>query len=99
MPITIVKEKKQQKRTEAVAEALAQLGELVAFQKLSKKVEKGLATPAEKRSYKKAKPRKMWSAAAKRHAKASAAVATNGSIHKPTRTQSARKAWATRRAV
>jgi hypothetical protein len=99
MPITIVKEKKQQKRSAAVAEALATLGELVKFQQLSSKIEKGLATPAEKRYYQKAiRNRKRWITAARLYEKASVALETNGSVHKPTRSQSARKAWVTRRA-
>ena len=100
MPITIIKEKKQQQRSAAVAEALATLGTLVELRKLSAKIEKGVATAAEKRSYKKAKRNKrIWSTAERNYEKASAAVATNGSIQKPTRSQTARKAWATRRAV
>jgi hypothetical protein len=100
MPITIVKEKKQRQRSEAVAEALETLGDLVTLQKLSVKMEKGTATPAEKRQLHKIKlNRRMWSTAERRYEKASVALEVNGNVKKPTRSQSARKAWATRRAA
>jgi hypothetical protein len=95
MPVTIVKEKKQQKRSTAVAEALATLGELLLFQKLAIKVRKETATPVEKRQYNKLKTL-VWAKAERRYAKVTAAVPLNGPRRR-TREQVARSAWRTRR--
>lgn len=95
MPITIVKEKKQRQRSVAVTEAVATLGELLLLKKLSVKVDKGTATLAEKRQFKKLKYL-AWYKAERRYAKASVAVQTNGETRRP-REQAAHKAWQTRR--
>jgi hypothetical protein len=76
MSITIVKEKKQRERTSVMADAVAILGELVDLKKLAIKIDKGTATLAEKRRYKKLKPQ-AWAKAERRFAKASV-LSANG---------------------